>query len=595
MIKNYLTTAIRNLLRYKLFSAINILGLGVGFACCTLILLFVWDELSYDAFLPDSENIYTVQSTINIPGRAPIESAQSVPALAAAMAADLPEVENITRLYGEEGAVKVGDKVFAEQIAYTDRNFLEVIGLPFVLGDAGSALADPSGIVLSRSLAEKYFGDVDPIGKTVSITRRQEHVYRVSGVFEDLPGNSHFFFSLIAPLERGLFNLDSDTHFLDRWTQISIFTYLKLAPNVAAEQVAARLDEVTDRYFPGDVAKRLGKSGSELFDFRLLEIRDIHLYGFDRLNQKPAGNIQTVLAFLGLAGLVLAVAVINFVNLSTARSTQRAREVAVRKVLGAKRRNLFVQFQGEALLMTVLAVLVGAVLVELALPYYSAFTERLLSLGALAEPRLMAGLGALVLVVAIGAGAHPAWIMSGYRPAKTLKANQSAETTGSIRLRSSLVVIQFAVSIALMISTIIIYKQTDFARTLDPGFKKEGLLVLRGLGSDALESQTRTFLERLEALPSVTGATRSSLAPGDQSESIFSLQAPGDESGDPILVSRTEVDFDFFETYGIEMAAGRALSPDFGQDIYFEFGAEKARSEASVVINESAVARLGFG
>ena len=593
MFKNYLVAALRSMARQRLFSAINILGLAIGLAACILILLFIRDEVSYDGWLPGAENIYRVEMMANIPGRDRFVTSQSMPPLKDAFLTDFPEAQTATRLFYDPVGVTAGDRSFLDSFMFADATLFEVFDVPFLEGNAATALADPNSVVLSETMARKYFGQGSPLGKTLTIVYDVARDYRVTAVTKDLPNNTHFILDAVIRINPADFLTDEGQNQLERWGSISFYTYIRFRQGTDLTAVGERLNPFMDRHFPTSITDRMNMTGSELFAPKLVNTRDIHLYGGERGTIKPRGSVATLIAFGSIAGLILAVACINFINLSTARASRRAKEVAIRKIVGASRRELFVQFQSEAFLITGFATLLALALVELALPWYNEFSQKLMAAQFAGDPVVQVGLLGLLVVVGMGAGAHPALVLSAFRPTRILGATTSGGD-GSKNLRTVLVVIQFAISIGLLIATSVIYAQTTYARNFEPGFIRQNMLVLYGIRRNEVKPVADTLVEQLRRHPDVLSVTRSGVVPGDSGWVHFSVRRPGEPDNQSIVMSQLAVDFDFFKTYGISLIAGRSFDPARSVDIFQEDDGSPQKSAASAVINMAGVKRLGF-
>ena len=596
MFANTVLTTFRNLARHRLYTLINIVGLAVGLAAAILILLYVKDELSFDTYLPDSGRVYRFEGAANVPGRPQVRATGAQGPAGDTLLADFPErIEVATRILSAQGTVSRGDTKFDEPVLMADPNLFEVLKFPLLAGDPKTALAGTTAIAISERIARKYFGTDNPLGQTMSIlVINQQREYVVSAVIRDVPATSHIDPDIVIMLDAGYFpsrgaNFPS---FLESWGSLGFLTYLRLAPAVDVGALEANFPQFIDQHLPDRVSKAVNMKPHEFFEYNLVRLRDIHLHGAPVGVLKPRGDVRTLAVFSLIAALILAIASINFINLATARSTLRAREVALRKTLGARRANLIGQFLGETVVLVLIALFLAGVIVELSLDSYNSFISKVVTFDIFGDPATILGLMSLVLVIGLGAGLYPAMLLSSFRPARELRANQSS-SVGSRGLRAFLVIAQFAISIVLIVGTLVIYNQTRFANNLDTGFLKDNILVLRGLGGAGQTLSRQTFVERLRRDPDVVDIGLTSVVPGDQPESNSSITLP--DAPDPILISTISVGLGFFETIGVKPLAGRLFSKEFGKDAIIAAGSRQPNTEASAIINVSAVKSLGFG
>ena len=602
MFRNYLTVALRNLFRHKLYSFINIAGLAVGLACAILIILFVRDELSYDAWIPGSDKLYRVEVTYHVPGRGDIRTAQAVWPLPQAMLEQLPEVRSATLLAQQRMTMTSGDRQFSENVGTVHPNFLQVVPLPLVSGDPRAALSRPNTIIVSQRIAKKYFGDANPIGKTLSTGRggcgqdtfcaNTQVSLRIVAVMRDLPHNTQIDANILMPSN----SLANRIAVEDRKNWLSnngYYGYVTLAPGADPAHVMAKLKPYLDKVVDLSPFTNVKIPGSKILDPRLTPFRDAHLMT-DRFGGMKAPGSWTMLYGISVVGvLILLVACFNFMNLATARATMRAREISLRKCLGANRRQLIVQFLGESVLMAILALLFALALAEVLLPPYSSFLGVPLALRYGEDWLLM--LVFLLVAIASGliAGIYPALVLSGFRPASVLRANQSGNP-GSGLLRSTLVVMQFAVSIGLGIAAIVVFRQIDFARHIDLGFRRDNIIIT-GTGGrltfDGIESFERTLAQG----PGVLGVTRSDFIAFSGGNSVLPAQKPGD----PQFLSPTHISVapNYFSFYGIKILAGRTLSDRRGDDRFYSLDDKEnaAHNEGHNLMVNAALARaLGY-
>ncbi|MBB4633163.1 ABC transporter permease [Sphingosinicella soli] len=470
MFQNYFKVALRILIRNKLYSAINIVGLATGFAACILIMLFVRHELSYDNFWKNADTIARVNTTVAIPGRAPFVAASASVPLKDVIEGYFPDdVVRATRFIPMHPIMTQNGEAFAEDMHWTDPETAKIFDLKVLHGDLQASLDDKSSLAVSETFARKYFGKENPVGKILRINLSEiERDYRIGAVFADLPDNSALKLNALAKFDMTDFPLTSGAY--NTWGNIGEhIVYVQLADPGALERVNRRLPDLINAHVTGlDPLKPTAQSkNSDFYEQRLQLLKDVHLRPISIGEMKPGGDIGTVRILMAIAALVLLIACINFVNLVTAKSTQRAREVALRKVMGANRRQLIAQFIGETIMLAAFGLLFGMIFVELTLPMFNFFFNTQLVF-AYDDWLTIAGLLGLVVITGFLAGIYPAMVLSGFMPARVLKANKSAETRSSLALRNALVVLQFAISIALIVATATVYGQTWYATSKDP-------------------------------------------------------------------------------------------------------------------------------
>ncbi|MBL8629874.1 MAG: ABC transporter permease [Rhodospirillaceae bacterium] len=583
MLKNYLTVALRGFARHKLYSFINVIGLAVGLASCILILLVVRDELSYDRWIPDAERIYRLHVRYDFPGRATLFTTGSAGVSLKPLLTDYADVlETGVRALSTTPTLKRDDKLFYERGTFVDPTFFDVFDLPFVAGNKADALKDPSAIVMSETIARKYFGDANPLGQTLTLkTGRFEKDVRVSAVIKDLPTNSNLKIGYLVVLTES--DWVGNPGMFTNWGNQSLQTYFKVKPGADVKAVTSSLQPFLARH-----------SESRYMSLSLMGLTDLHLKAINGYNTSAVNPLsQMVQAFSAVAVLILVIACINFVNLATARASQRAREVALRKVLGANRRQLITQFISESVITALLALVLALGLVELMLPQANDFLNKGLQVSYFGTESLLPYLVGLIACVGLLGGAYPAFHLSRFEPARILKANRSAAAEGSVALRGLLVVIQFSISIALIVCTTVVDRQTDYMKTLDMGFQREGLMVVRGLSRQDVIPVIETFEQEVLKIPGVTDVALSDTVPTDGSNNEESVRRPGDAEERTINVR--PVDYGFFKTYKTPIFAGRELSQSYGGDNLTGTDEEKAARGANVIINRKAVTALGFG
>ncbi|HEV2702365.1 MAG TPA: ABC transporter permease [Steroidobacteraceae bacterium] len=603
MFRNYLTVALRNLIRHKLYSVINIAGLTVGLACVLFIILFARDELSYDKWLPDSANLYRVEQTIHAPSRAPMAFAVIAFPMPAAMRDEIPGVTGMTRLWAEPMTLTSGDRQFPERVNVVDPNFFQVIKLPLVIGDPAQVFRQPESIVLTESAARKFFGDANPIGKTITDAKgkcgpadtacRDTTVpLTVTGVIRDLPHNTQLTGEVFIP-NTSIADYTTDEE-KQNWFANDGWGWVTLAPGVEPKTVIAKMVPLLDRTL-GPLIKQFGLGnlrGSKAYEVHLTPFAQVHLTS-DRwsFNLTAPGSLTTLYGVIAIGSLILLVACFNFMNLATARAMMRAREISLRKTVGAKRGQLVLQFLGESVLMALLGLILALALVQMLLPAFDSFMQRPLSLD------LHSGWPVLLLIVAVAVaagligGSYPALILSGFRPATVLRTNSSGQG-GSGRLRAILVVLQFAVSIGLGIAAAVIFGQIRYCRGINLGFHHDNILVVGHAGRVFMDGK-QSFVQAVRANPGVLDVTLSDRVPFDGGQDNDAIKLPG--KPDLLLFNKIVISPNFPSFYGIPLLAGRLLSATRSLDEYTSTnGGNPANTGHNILLNESAAARLGF-
>jgi len=603
MWRNYLIVGIRSLLKSRVYAVINILGLAIGLAACVLILLYVRYEESYDGWLKGADRAYQLQTYYHPTPQGGEEMFLQMSSLAAgrALAKDFPQIEKVVFVRGFSPIVIQDGEPAQSTLRMVDGNIFDILQLPFAKGDARSALNDTHSIVLSESEARRRFGSADPIGKTLTVVDNTGNVdYRVTGVFKDIPKNSSFSATMVARFDMNVQFADR-TQVLTNWDDQEGWHYVKLRPGADAAAIMAQFPAWKKRNIPDTVAEGQRYNPGDAQDYKLVNLRDIHLGKAQNGAMTPGNDNATVTTFAVIALLVLGMACVNFVNLATARASQRAREVALRKVLGATARQLIIQFIGESVLVTLIALLVAFTAVELILPFFNRFLDADIHLRYLGSGGVLLPGIALVLIVGVIGGLYPAVYLSRFEPAKILKANKSAaDAQGSGRLRNVLVIGQFAVSIALIVCTSVIYAQTVYARTVDAGFRRDGLLQVENLTFRGVtDDQALSLVDQIRRLPGVRAAagTQIAVAPGNNSISNFYL--PGNAS--TVSLGLYAVQSGFFPAMGMRVLAGRDFSQTYGRDDAttphpMDPDAERAlvARGLNIIVTDSAARRLGF-
>ncbi len=555
MLKNYLKVALRNLRRYKGYTFINIMGLAVGIAACVLIFLYVQNELSYDRFHENADRTYRLTADWSNRGDSRIHQLGTPYILAQTIRDNYPQVEHITQLCGPLGdiIVKHNETAIKESDVFgAESSFFDVFSFPLIKGNPETSLKDPNTIVLSESLAAKFFGEEEPLNKTIKIQNQGEWLlFKVTGVVQDGPQNSHFRFGMLISM-RTLFPEPSSG-----WTSNNYTTYITLKEGVTQSLMEEKLVEIDRVYFEG---------GREHLPWiwTLMPITKIHLHADLVTGNQPNGSMAYVRLFTVVAVLILLIAGINFVNLATARSTRRAREVGLRKVVGSQRKQLIQQFLGESVLISLIALVLAVILIQAALPLYRNLTGKTLGLSYFGSPFVIPGLLFLALMVGILAGLYPAFFLSSFKLTDVLKGSSLARRgKGTLFLRNGLVVFQFAMSILLIIASLVIFRQLNYIKNQRLGFNKEHVVVIHN--ADTLGNQLDSFKALLKQHSHVLGVTAARSVPGRGTPN-WGIGVEGVPQERPLNMNFLTCDQDFAEVLDIEMIEGRFMSREFPSD-----------------------------
>ncbi len=576
MIKNYFVIAIRNVLKYKFFSAINIFGMSVGITSCLLIILYVTNELSYDRFHPDAEKIYQVGLHGKIGGQ-DIRVANTCPPMAAALVSDMPEVESATRICQAYGRVfKNGEKIFTEEkVFWVDSNFFQFFGYKLLKGDPLTALDEPNTLVLTERMAKKYFGDEDPVGKML-VVGDDKKSFKVTGVAENAPSNSHFVYNVLIS------GISADRLKSEVWLNNFMYTYLKVRPNSSIAGVNEKFMPMVEKYvgpeivkFMGTTLKQMKESGGS-FGYYTTNVKDIHLHSTSQGDLESGGNILYVYFFGGIGIFIMVIACINFMNLATARSAGRAKEVGLRKALGSLRGQMIRQFLAESMLYSLLSVIIALAASYFLLPSFNLLSGKELGMGILLSPLFIGGIVALVIVVGLISGSYPAFYLTSFSSIEVLKGKVRAGMR-SKGIRSFLVVFQFALSIFLIIFTAVVYQQISFMQEKNLGIDKNNILILEN--ADRLAKNKEAFRN---ALNQKTGVIKASYTdntfPGVNNTTIFKAV----DSEQDHIMGVYYADYDHQDVIRFELESGRYFSKDFPSD------------SLAIIINEAAAREFGF-
>ena len=570
MFKNHITVAIRTLLRHKVYSFVNISGLAVGLACCMLIMLFVQDELSYDQFHKNADQIYRVLWNARYGDNEWTIPVVSVP-ISETLKERYPEVAHSTRLRrGSQTIRRESNYVIEKNFYYAESSFFDVFTVPFITGDPTTALNAPNAVILTEQSAQRYFPNRDPMGQTLELNDGTS--LQVTGVVKEFPPQSHFHFDFLAPLK----TLPIIERRKSDWGSGTVYTYLMLKDGASASELQTKFTAYVREQI---LSKRSSQPGNYT-NYLIQPLTDIHLHSNLRYEITANSNIMHVYIFSLIAIFVLLLACINFVNLSTARSSTRAREVGVRKALGSHRSQLICQFFSESTICVAFSGILAIGLCELGLPLLNSLANKHLTMGSLIAPHVLIGLFALIIVVGLLAGMYPALYLSSFWPVTALKGHI---TSGKTHLRNGLVVLQFCISISLLVGTLVVLNQLHFAENKHLGFDKEHVLILRGIPRTLTSPrQAMTFRDQFETLPQVATASLNTGAPGRDFDSmLFMLEQPANY--EKTSLTYTLVDEKYVEALNLKIVEGRNFAP-----------AEHATDVSAFLVNQSAVKALGW-
>ncbi len=588
MLKNYLLVAYRNITRSKAFTIINIAGLATAMACAVLIFKWVNNELSYDSFVNNQDSIYRVNWSFNWNDEEGI-GPTTPPPLAEKLVNEIPEVISTTRVYPTQNTtVRYKDKFFDEDKIYgADSNFFNIFNFKFLEGNFKTALLLPNSVVLSKSEAEKYFGNESPMGKIITIgdkkynfKKQYDNSFKVTGVVQDPPANSHIDFNMITSMS----SYPSVSYFNWSWIWMQVVTYAKLKNNSSVALVESKVKELVSKYAPaaftrvGFSYKDLIKNGGR-WDFVFQPLKDVYL-GSTQIGNPigPIGNKSYVYAFSLIGVFILLIACINFMNLSTARSEKRGREVGVRKSLGSSRKSLFLQFIIESIVYSILALPIALLLAEVLISPFNNLTGKTLSLNLFNPILQIPVLILLVVIIGIIAGSYPGLYLSSFNPVKILKSGSVSNSRGK-HFRNILTTFQFAISIALIVCTLLVQKQLLFIKNANLGFNKENVLIISNM-NNPLGSHLIAFKDKIKTNEGVIDASiTTGIPPGFGFGDYYKIQGKGDKQ---FALSSYMTDEDFIKTLGIKLIKGRSFEKDHPSDA------------GSVILNETAVKQFGI-
>jgi len=564
MIKNYLLITFRNLLRNKAFSFINIVGLAFGISCSLVIFLWVGDELHTDRFHVHGDRLYKIMENQRYSG-GQIYTFNSTPGpMAPVLKDEFPEIELSTRMSWEERRLfQYGEKSFYQQGRFVDQDFILMHTFPLAKGDINSCLKDIHSMVISKAMAKKFFADVDPVGKTLVMDAGDS--FFVTGVLNDIPSTSSLQFEYLIPFE-WFFQKNKD--WLGQWGNNNIRTTIllkeKVDPVLFAEKLKHEINKHTDE--------------SKNIDLFIHPLADAYLYGKFENGKQTGGRIEQVRIFFGVAVLVLLIASINFMNLATAQSSKRAKEVGLRKTVGAIKAQLTFQFLSESMVMVIFSSLLAVVITYLMLPFFNEVAGKTLSLDLL-DSQSMIIFTSLIIITGFVSGSYPALYIAGFNPASVLKG-QMKTGTGAATFRKSLVVVQFSLSIILMVSTLVVFRQLNFIKSKDIGMDRKGVAYMWMKGE--MQKHGQAIREELMKDPAIEMASLSSANPIDFGNSTSGLEWPGKDPKEQILFSNFSVDYNFIQSLGMTMKLGRSFNQAFSSDT------------SNFIVNEAAAKAMGF-
>ena len=574
MLKNYLRVALRSLTKQKVYTFVNIIGLAVGLACFILIQRYVQYELSFDTFHEKADRIHRIVQ--RQPGNIYMGSDQFgvTPApLARTLIEEFPEVTGATTIDNQKALLSLDEQHFYEDGLWGDESFFEVFTFPMTFGDARSALSEPYSIVLTSSLAEKIFGNENPMGQTVVF--QNEDSYSVTGIIEDVPKNSHFTFSFVA-------SIISQSNYMEnreRWNNNSWFNYFVLQEGVSYTQLQKKLPAFTKKY----IGHNFEEDPEDINQYYIQPLTSIHLHSHINFEISANNDIKYIYMFSAIAIVILLIACVNYMNLATARSINRAREVGMRKVVGAHRLQLVLQFIGESVLLSFLSLILALAFVHLLLPVFGRWMERDLTIGYAGDARIILGLIGIALFVGIVSGSYPAAFMSSMRPIHVLKG-AIERGSGRSRLQRFLVIAQYTISIILVIGSVTIYRQLQFIQNEDMGYDREHVVVVR-VRDQAVRDRFPIIRNELLRNPNIVHVATSASLPTRISSSTSVRGWEGSNEEDALPIYRVGVSHEFLDVFDIELIEGRNFSREFTSDT----------SNAGVfLLNETAVKAIGW-
>ena len=576
MFKNYYKVAVRNILKYKLFSAINILGMTIGITSCLMIILYVTHELSYDKFHADADRIYQVGLNGKIGGQ-DIRVSNTCPPMAEALVADVPEVDAATRIVQMyQPVVRNGEKIFTEEkVFFADSNFFEFFSYKLKKGEIKTALKEPNTVVLTEIMAKKYFGEENPMGGLL-VMGSENKTFKVTGIAETPPTNSHFSYNILVSA------VSNDNLKAGIWLNNFMFTYFKTKPNTSIDQVESKFIPLVEKYIGTEIEKFMGTSLKQMqeaggaYGYHATNIKDIHLHSTSQGDIEPGGNIMYVYFFSGIGLFILIIACINFMNLSTARSAGRAKEVGLRKALGSLRGQMIGQFIAESILYSLLAVVLALIACYYLLPSFNLLSGKELGMEIFRTPLFIVGIIGLVLFVGVVAGSYPAFYLTSFSAVEVLKGKVRAGAK-SKGIRSFLVVFQFGLSIFLIIFTVVVFQQIQFMQKKNLGIDKNNVLILGN--TNRLGNNKEAFRNGLAQLTGISKISyTNNTFPGVNNTTVFKT---GGSEQDHIM-GVYYADYDHQDVLKFELKDGRYFSNEYATD------------SLAILLNEAAAREFGF-
>lgn len=575
MVKSYLRIAIRSLLKNKVYAFLNIFGLTVGITCSLLIFLYVQDELTYDQHHSKADNIVRASCEYFLPNDGGTEKwAQISGMVAQYMVKDYPEILSSVRFQKSTNQViekPGGTQRFYQNITWADSNVFQLFDFPLVEGNPETALLQPYTVVISEQAAIRYFGKTDVVGQSLRFPDN-DYELKITGVLDEIPTNSHLKFDLLGSYE----TLRATNRIARSWWGFNAHTYLETVPGTDVKALEAKLKRISANYI---LDQETGSGYRQ--EYMLIPFKDIHLRSGMRAEYEANGNASYVYIFSFVGIFILLIACINFMNLATARSVNRAKEVGVRKVVGAYRKHLIGQFLSESVFMAFVALVLSVGLVLLTLPTLNSFTGKMMAFNPFENSLL--GLALIIITVFVGvlSGSYPAFVLSAFKPTQTLKGSFKTSAKGAV-LRKGLVVLQFLISISLIISTLVVFNQLSYMRDLELGFEKERMIFIPSRFGSGTAENFQVLKDRLEQFPEINGVSLSSRVPGKEMANNV-VRLGWDQSADWSDMRFITVDYDFIGVYDLELVAGRGFDRSFGTD-----------ENEGFILNEAGVNRLGF-
>ncbi len=579
MIKNYIKVALRNIKRNKLYSAINILGLAAGITCILFILSYVAYELSYDRYHEKAGRIYRIALAFKLGGTESDRAIVGAPT-AAALVNDFPEVEDVVRLKSAGSQyIRYGENTYKEpMLIFADATIFNIFSLPLLKGDPRTALKEPSSLIISEKAAKKYFGTTDPMDRTLTINSKTD--FMVKGIFKDIPGHSHFHTDFIGSMA------SIEEYLVPEWTGLELHTYLLLREGVDFQVLEAKFPIMVSKYCDPEFRQFTGKGFEELkqsgtkWEYFLQPLTSIHLNSHLGMEMEPNSDIKYVYILSTLAVLILLIAGFNFINLSTARATKRAKEVGIRKVVGSARFQLVLQFLSESMVMSMAALMFAFCFVKLLAPSYISLIGRDIGIGFFSNLNQLFIVLLIILFVGLITGSYPAFVLSSFKPVAALK-QKIGERAGKSHVRRFLVVFQFVMSVALITGTAVVYKQLKYIQSRDLGFQKEQVMIVQD--AYILREKLAAFKQELMQNPGIVHTTVTSFLPVTSSRRERTVFLEGKTDPKNLTTIQVwDVSYDYVKTFNMKIVEGRDFSREFATD-----------SEA-VIINEAAVKKYGW-